>query len=61
MEIPVIYQIKGGWAAQGNGWAVHAATKDEALRKFRLAEQLHEIIRERPPFYEQTRLVNAQL
>lgn len=48
MERPILYQIKAGWAAQGKRWAVHAATKDEVLRKFEEAEKEHEEIKARP-------------
>ncbi len=36
---PQLTPIKDGWAAFGEGWTVHGATKDEALRKFREAEE----------------------
>lgn len=47
MEQPRIERIKNGWAAIGNGWAVHGATQEEALEKFRQAEQRHRKIDER--------------
>ena len=31
MEQPGIEPIKNGWAALGNGWAVHGKTQEEAL------------------------------
>ena len=44
MEQPRIEQIKNGWAALGNGWAVFGTTKEEALAKFREAEERHKLI-----------------
>jgi hypothetical protein len=39
--------IKAGWAARGEGWAVHAPTKEEAERKYLEAERQHREIEER--------------
>lgn len=36
--------IKNGWAARGQGWAVHGQTKEEAQNKFVQAEVLHKVI-----------------
>lgn len=47
METPRLKQIKTGWAAVGNGWAVHGATKEEAERLFTEAEHKHKLILER--------------
>jgi hypothetical protein len=33
---PRIHRFRGGWAASGGGFATFAATKEEALRQFRL-------------------------
>lgn len=52
MEQPTLTQIKNGWAAIGDGWAVHAPTKDEALRKYESAERRHEEIERQPYAYE---------
>ena len=60
MDEPVVYEIKGGWAAAGQGWAVHAETREEALRKFAEAKRQHDEIRNKPPFYQQSRSVPAQ-
>lgn len=46
---PKLQQIKNGWAAIGQGWAVHAPTQEEALRKFEEAERKHQEIAARPP------------
>jgi hypothetical protein len=48
MESPKIEPIKGGWAARGAGWAVHAPTRDEALIRFQEAKRRHELIEKRP-------------
>lgn len=48
MEQPMLYEIKGGWAARGLGWAVHAPSREEVLRKFEEAEREHDRIREQP-------------
>jgi endonuclease YncB( thermonuclease family) len=50
--------IKNGWAAHGDGWAVHASTPEEAIQKFLEAEQRHKEIDKLPFWYEQ---FNAQL
>jgi hypothetical protein len=54
MTEPILTEIKTGWAALGQGWAVHAATRDEALRRFREAEREHREILARPYYYERT-------
>ncbi len=50
---PRLMEIKDGWAARGEGWAVHAPTREEAIHRFRKAELRHEKIRQQPPFYQQ--------
>lgn len=40
-------QVKGGWAAVGDGWAVIAPTEDEAAELFAAAERKHREIDER--------------
>ena len=49
----ILEEIKNGWAAHGDGWAVHAPTRDEAILRFAEAERRHERIAKQPPFYEQ--------
>ena len=49
---PVLRAIKGGWAASGTGWAVHGASQEEALERFRRAQELHRVIAVRPYWYE---------
>lgn len=48
METPTLERIKNGWAARGKGWAVHAATREEAEARFREAERRHAEIDARP-------------
>ena len=43
-ETPRIEPIKDGWAALGNGWAVHGRTQEEALERFEQAQKRHEEI-----------------
>ncbi len=31
---PKLVKIVDGWAAHGQGWAVHAKTKEEAIKKY---------------------------
>lgn len=45
---PDIREIKGGWAALGDGWAVHARTKDEAIRRYNSAVEKRTEISRRP-------------
>ena len=52
MVEPVLTPIKGGWAAHGECWAVHGRTPEEAIRKFREAEQRHQEIDARPLWYD---------
>lgn len=33
--------VKGGWAAYGDGWAVHGESKEEALRLYHEAVERH--------------------
>jgi hypothetical protein len=40
--------IKGGWAALGDGWAVHGKTKEEAVRLYHEAIERHKEIDARP-------------
>jgi len=45
---PRFQEIKNGWAAVGDGWAVHASTKEDALRQYEEAERRHREIDKRP-------------
>jgi len=42
---PEVSEIKNGWAARAAGWAVHGATKDEAVRRFHEATELRQKIK----------------
>jgi len=42
--IPTLRAIKGGWAADGNGWAVHGKTKEEAIEHYGFAIIRHKLI-----------------
>lgn len=44
---PTLTKIKSGWAARGDGWAVHAPTQEEALKLYEEAERRHEVIMKR--------------
>lgn len=33
-QYPILEEIVTGWAAYGDGWGIHAPTKDEALTKY---------------------------
>lgn len=52
MKRPALTRIKNGWAAHGDGWAVHAPTPEEAMQKFLEAEQRHREIDKLPFWYE---------
>jgi len=41
MKEPCLMEIRHGWAAIGDGWAVHAPTKEEALKQYAEAHQRH--------------------
>lgn len=51
-ERPDLTPVKNGWAAHGDGWAVHAATPEEAVQKFLAAEQRNREIDNLPFWYE---------
>jgi len=36
--------VKGGWAAFGDGWAVHGKTEEEAVRLYHEAVERHRMI-----------------
>ena len=42
MEYPNVYEVKGGWAAAGKGWAVHGGTQEEALENYERAVARHQ-------------------
>ena len=41
---PKLVEVKAGWAAVADWWAVIGKTKEEALEKFREAERRHQEI-----------------
>lgn len=47
-DAPRMKKIQAGWAAIGPGWAVHGATRDEALEAYWRAEARHREIEARP-------------
>ena len=49
---PALTPIKNGWAAHGDGWAVHAPTPEEAIQKFLEAEERHREIDKLPFWFE---------
>jgi hypothetical protein len=53
MVKPELSEIKNGWAARGDGWTVRGATPEEALQRYREAEELRAVVRAQPFFYEQ--------
>jgi hypothetical protein len=59
MAEPLMTPIKNGWAARGDGWAVHAPSEEEARRRFEEAERRHREIEARPPFYERIRKADS--
>ena len=44
---PKLVEVRMGWAALGDYWAVIGATQEEAIEKFREAEERHEMIANR--------------
>lgn len=53
---PMLIEIATGWAAHGEGWAVHGRTREEALENYRRAEQRHKEILALPPWYQQVEI-----
>lgn len=49
---PKVVQIADGWAVYGKGWAVHATTKNDALRKFEDRVKFYQELLTRRPFRE---------
>ena len=48
MQEPRLVEIKDGWAALGEGWAVFGATPDDALERYVAADEKHAELRARP-------------
>ena len=55
VQYPRLEQIRGGWAAHGNGWAVHGSTPEEATARYREMEALLAEMAQRPYWRERTR------
>ena len=51
MDKPKVERIYSGWAAYEGGWAVHAATKEEALAKFEERKAFRDNLKDRPDWY----------
>lgn len=51
-HVPQLLEIKGGWLAMGEGWAVQATSKDEAVKKFHERKLFYKEIMKRPPIYK---------
>ncbi len=51
-EYPIVEKIVAGWAAKGDGWAVHAPTKEEAIEKYKERKKYYEWLASQPPVYE---------
>ncbi len=49
---PMLFPLKDGWAAYGDGWGVHGFTQEEAIENFRKAEERYKEIDNRPVWYE---------
>jgi hypothetical protein len=49
---PILKPIKNGWAAFGDGWAVHGRTREEAIENFHRAEERYREIDARPLWFE---------
>ena len=56
MKEPRLAPVVNGWAAYGNGWAVHGKTEEEALRLFREAQEKHKQIDALPYTFDLTLL-----
>lgn len=49
---PKLTKIVNGWAAHGSGWAVHAPTKDKAIKKYHERKSFYAELLKRPPVYK---------
>lgn len=59
-QYPIVEEIKAGWAAIGEGWAVHAPTKEEVIEKYREREKYYEWLDRQPFVYENTDSGNSR-
>jgi hypothetical protein len=51
-DYPILEEIKAGWAARGDGWAVHAPTKEAVIQKYNEREKYYEWLDQQPFIYE---------
>lgn len=47
MQEPQLVEIKDGWAALGEGWAVFGKTREDALERYVSADEKHAELRAR--------------
>jgi hypothetical protein len=47
VDVVRLEQVREGWAAVGDGWAVFGTSKEEATLRFEEAERKHQEIRAR--------------
>ena len=47
-----IYEVADGWAAQGDGWTVHAPTLEEVQERFRIRARFYAELKLLPPWRE---------
>lgn len=48
---PRLERIHAGWAAHGDGWVVHAPTKEQAIKKYVERKAFREALGRRPFWY----------
>lgn len=58
-KYPLIEEIKSGWAAKGDGWAVHAPTKEDAIKKYKEREKYYDWLATQPLPHERSQLLSA--
>lgn len=54
MAEPRLLEVREGWAAVGEGWAVFAPSRQGAIEQFRFAEKRHAEIEGRPDPLEES-------
>ena len=57
---PMLTQTFNGWDAHGDGWAVHGATREEAIENYWKAVQRRQEILAMPPWYKQVEEQSTQ-
>lgn len=53
---PIIEEIKSGWAARGDGWAVHAATREEVVKQYNKRKEFYKWLATQPFIYEKAKV-----